>query len=143
MTKPPPPAPETLPASAPAAIAVAIASSMGPVEMPLAMSRLLSQPWCRVAATARRSPRSSASFIATAAALRRCIASMGLASPAAAWRTCSAMIVALSRLTPVKQRTVAASSSRTISGLIRSGLTTTTSSARNSMKLKPPKAAAY
>jgi hypothetical protein len=57
-------------------------------------------------------------------------------------RVCSATMPADSRVRPVKQRSRLYSSSRTVAGLIRSGFTTVTPS-WNSMKLKPPKVAAY
>src|SRR5690606_29143419 len=143
IMKPPPPAPETLVATAPLARATAsTASSIGLVMLE-AMRFLASQPACRVRAKAARSPLSRASFICTASAFSACMASTDDDFPLAALRDCSSMMRADSRETPVKYSTTEASSSASTQSFMRSGFTITRSSRWNSMKLKPPNAAAY
>ena len=89
------------------------------------------------------SPRSSASFISIASRLSWCRLSSAAPAGAAMPRCCSTMIASDRRETPVKQITIEVSSSFATAGVTRSGLTMTRSPAWNSMKLMPPKVAAY
>src|SRR5205809_1840231 len=143
MMTPPPPAPETLPAWAPAARAASKIASIPGLETEAASFFFASQEPPRTRANSPSSPVRSNSFILTASSLSRCIAWSDSEPGSLACTTCSSMMRADSRERPVWKSTRETSSSFTIQSFTRRGFTITRSPRLNSMKLKPPNAAAY